>query len=273
MMLAGYAPFDGDSDEEIADQIEEGAVYFDHPVWDSMSDDALDFIDYLLTYEEDERPTADEALQHPWLQQSRKSIDEELSERDSARLSLASLQSFSASFKLKQCACSLIASQILPKEVKQEINRVFQALDLDCDGKLTPDDIRQSYEHNFGVKLDDDDVAEIFNEVNYSGTGSIQYSEFIVASMLEKNLVTEEMLEVAFQLLDKDGSGLLGFEDLKEALDVDDEMSCYVKNRIIKPVDSGMFKIVYRVVLYCIFICFPIAAMGLTTFLCYAESS
>lgn len=199
----------------------------------------MDFIVYLLTYDENDRPTAEEALLHPWIQESWRSEDEELSERNSARESLAGLKSFNASFKLKQCVCCLIASQLLPKEDRDEINQVFRAIDLDCDGKLTAENFKLSYKSNFGVDLSDEDVQAIFQEVNYSGSGAIEYSEFIVSSMLEKNLVTEPMLEMAFNMLDRDESGLLDFEDFKEVLAVDDEMETYVKTRIIEPVDTG----------------------------------
>ena len=36
-------------------------------LWSSISDDAKEFIRYLLTWDEDTRPTARKALKHPWI--------------------------------------------------------------------------------------------------------------------------------------------------------------------------------------------------------------
>ena len=47
-MLSGYPPFDGDSEKEIFDAIEEGEFDFDDSVWEDVSDEAKMFISKLL---------------------------------------------------------------------------------------------------------------------------------------------------------------------------------------------------------------------------------
>ncbi|CAB9503650.1 MAP kinase-activated protein kinase 2 (Fragment) [Seminavis robusta] len=240
--LGGYAPFSGADEQETAQQILDATqVYFDDPVWDDFSEDALDFIEYLLTYDEDERPTAAQALQHAWLQH----CDDDLSEAQvvdmdkSARVSLESLKAFhAADSKLKQCTYSLIASQIVRKEEKEYLDKIFQMIDVDCDGQISADDMRTIYNDKFGIDLQQDDLDGILYEVNLSGSGSISYSEFVIASMLEKGvLVTEHNLELAFQMMDTTQSGFLTFETLKSVLGVDDDMENYVQQRIIRPAD------------------------------------
>ena len=44
-----------------------GKFDFADKAWNSISDNAKDFIRKLLTYEQEKRPTAEMALQHPWI--------------------------------------------------------------------------------------------------------------------------------------------------------------------------------------------------------------
>ncbi|CAM9538231.1 unnamed protein product, partial [Sphacelaria rigidula] len=48
-------------------KIKSGSVTFDEEVWGPISDDARDFIQRLLTADPVERITADDALNHSWL--------------------------------------------------------------------------------------------------------------------------------------------------------------------------------------------------------------
>lgn len=84
---------DGETDRAIEQAILNGEVKFKGHVWDSVSDDALDFIQELLTYEPHNRPTAEMALQHPWLQNSRERVSGAFKKRasDSTRSVLVSI--------------------------------------------------------------------------------------------------------------------------------------------------------------------------------------
>lgn len=44
-----------------------GKFTFSDPCWSSISDKAKDLITQLLIYDADKRPSAEEALRHPWI--------------------------------------------------------------------------------------------------------------------------------------------------------------------------------------------------------------
>ena len=44
-----------------------GKFNFNDPAWKSISDTCKDFIKQLLTLDQNKRPSAEEALKHPWL--------------------------------------------------------------------------------------------------------------------------------------------------------------------------------------------------------------
>jgi calcium-dependent protein kinase len=84
-----------------------GKYTFANDQFKNVSAQAKDFIDKLLTYDPEKRPSAEAMLQHPWLQDMLKSahVDETL-----AHGALANLKNFRADYKLKQATYAYIAS-------------------------------------------------------------------------------------------------------------------------------------------------------------------
>eukprot|EP00873_Tetraselmis_striata_P019218 jgi/Tetstr1/439482/TSEL_027914.t1 len=66
-MLAGYLPFDDDNLPSLFAAIGSGEADFDDPAWALISPGAADLVRCLLTVDPAERPSAEEALAHPWL--------------------------------------------------------------------------------------------------------------------------------------------------------------------------------------------------------------
>ena len=67
ILLSGMPPFNGQSDQEIMKKVREGSFSFDDRIWQTISENAKNFISSLLTYNPEERPSAEVALRHPWL--------------------------------------------------------------------------------------------------------------------------------------------------------------------------------------------------------------
>ena len=99
---------------------------------------------------------------------------------------LSNLKTFRADQKLKQATFAFIASQLLTKSEKENLAKIFKALDKNGDGKLSKDEIYEGYENYFGKHLDREDIDKMFAAVDYDQSGFIDYSEFVVASMNEK---------------------------------------------------------------------------------------
>lgn len=80
-LLCGYTPFDRDSGMEEMQAIVHADYKFEPAIyWQGVSEDARDFIRRLLTINQDDRMTAHQALEHPWI----KSVDvpEEAGQKD-----------------------------------------------------------------------------------------------------------------------------------------------------------------------------------------------
>jgi len=238
IVLSGIPPFNGASDQEIMKKVKLGKFSFSDPVWNGMSDKGKDFITQLLIKDQNKRPSAAEALQHPWIQQANQASKESMSS-DVAMSALTNLQNFNAKSKLKQATYAFIASQLLSKQEKEQIDKVFRAMDLNGDGKLQKDEIKQGYAEYFGRNLTDDEVDEMFNKVDADGSGEIEYSEFVVATLNEKNLLSNNKLQTAFKMFDKDGGGSISIEEIKQVLSFGQKLEESVVEQIIKQVDEN----------------------------------
>jgi Ca2+-binding EF-hand superfamily protein len=113
---------------------------------------------------------------------------------------------------------AFIASQLLSKNEKESIDKVFRAMDVNGDGKLSKEEIKNGYAEYFGKSLSDEEIDEMFDKVDADGSGAIDYSEFVVATMNEKNLLSNNKLQTAFKMFDKDGGGSISTDEIKQVL-------------------------------------------------------
>lgn len=79
----------------------------------------------------------------------------------------------------------------------------------------------------------------MFNKVDADGSGEIEYSEFVVATLNEKNLLSNNKLQTAFKMFDKDGGGTISIDEIKEVLSFGQKLDEDVVQQIIKQVDEN----------------------------------
>lgn len=63
-------------------------------------------------------------------------------------------------------------------------------------------------------------MDKIMRLADIDGSGEIDYSEWLIATVNKKNLISEEKLKVAFEFFDKDKSGSISIDEIKEVLGV-----------------------------------------------------
>ena len=199
IILSGMPPFNGSNDQDIMKKVRVGKFSFSDACWSNISDKAKNLISKLLTYDPETRPAAEEALKHPWItEMSSQQVDSSV-----AMGALSNLKNFRADQKLKQATFAFIASQLLTKNEKENLAKIFKAIDKNGDGKLSKEEILEGYDKFFGKTMDKEDVLKMFEAVDIDNSGFIDYSEFVVASMNEKQLLTDEKLLSAFKMFDK----------------------------------------------------------------------
>lgn len=95
ILLAGYPPFRGDTDEEIFKAIEKGSYNLDEPELKDVSKQAKSLIKRLLEYNPSKRIFAEEALNDPWLKNY-----EELPDKPLMNKALLNMKTFRVEIKI-----------------------------------------------------------------------------------------------------------------------------------------------------------------------------
>ena len=58
-------------------------------------------------------------------------------------------------------------------------------------------------------------MKQIIAKVDINGNGTIDLTEFLIANMDLKRVLTKERLHTAFEMFDQDGSGTIEIEEIK----------------------------------------------------------
>ena len=130
---------------------------------------------------------------------------------------------------------------MLNKGERDGLAKVFKAFDKNGDGKLSMQEVKEGYLEHYGKVMSDEEVEEMFNKVDTDKSGFIDYSEFVVAAMNENQLTSNEKLQAAFKMFDKDNSGSISAEEIREVLSFGgtNPLSKEAIDAIIKQVDEN----------------------------------
>uniref|UniRef100_A0A671YLV7 calcium/calmodulin-dependent protein kinase n=1 Tax=Sparus aurata TaxID=8175 RepID=A0A671YLV7_SPAAU len=98
ILLVGYPPFWDEDQHKLYQQIKAGAYDFPSPEWDTVTPEAKNLINQMLTINPAKRITAQEALKHPWVCQ-RSTVASMMHRQETVEC----LKKFNARRKLKLC--------------------------------------------------------------------------------------------------------------------------------------------------------------------------
>lgn len=218
LLLTGKPPFNGNSDQQILQKVYAGTYTMDIPEMAEISATAKDLIKKMLTFKMDERITAKDCLNHPWIKQEGK-VQELSSQSTINRRSLRNLKTFRSESMLQEAVMYFIVNQLTGKEEREDLMNVFMSLDSDHDGKLTRADLILGY-LNMGEDPSTVEtlVDDILKNVDKNEKGFIDYSEYVTVALSKRKLFSEEKLNAAFKIFGGDEKGYINAEDFKNTL-------------------------------------------------------
>jgi len=177
-LLSDRLPFYAKSRGLIIYKILSGKISFSSSKWDAISDDAKDFVSCLLKYDPKERLTAEQALEHNWLQTvdsltERKPSDELL---DVVMKSLL-LKDTCRNSDLKKLAIYTIASRASTDEVAH-IREVFDHYDTENNGTISFEEFKAALSE---YECSEEQLKGMFKSIGVDEYGQIHYTDFIAA--------------------------------------------------------------------------------------------
>ncbi|CAL9115883.1 unnamed protein product [Musa acuminata subsp. burmannicoides] len=231
ILLCGVPPFWAENDEGIIQSILNSSIDFEREPWPKISRNAKDLVQLMLDPNPSTRLTAQQVLDHPWLQHANKAPNVSLGETVRTRL-----QQFSVMNRFKKKALRVVAEQ-LPIEEVANIKKIFYMMDKDKNGTLTLEELKEGL-HIIGNPVPEPDVKMLLEAADVDGNGTLDCEEFMTVSVHLKKISSEEQLTKAFNYFDKDGSGYIEMDELREALVEGDAPTEQVIWEIISDVDT-----------------------------------
>jgi Ca2+-binding EF-hand superfamily protein len=125
------------------------------------------------------------------------------------------------------------------KEDIGELRNVFLSLERKCDGKLYFSDIIDGLQRAFKDGAGEKEVLSVLKFIDQQNYGYLEFEEFLKIVMDRKSFMTEDRLKIAFSLFDKDNSGSISPQELKDILGLQSKFNDKTWDWIIKCVDQN----------------------------------
>jgi len=105
---------------------------------------------------------------------------------------------------------------IISNDEIKEIRKLFFEFDKDGDGRLSKEEIINGFKtYN---DLDEKSFRKIFDQIDEDNSGYIEFEEFIRATINKTKLLSDDNLNIAFKLFDKDGGGSITPDEIRSIL-------------------------------------------------------
>merc|ERR1719364_409001 len=170
----------------------------------------------LLKMNPRDRFTAEQSLNHVWVKNKAPKA-----QAVPLQASLVdNLRGFRSTNKLKKAALHVIAGQLDDAAIKN-LRDTFMQLDDNGDGLLSVKEMRDGLA-TCGLKEIPADLQQIMEEVDSDGSGVIDYTEFLAATLDKKVYMAEDVCWQAFRIFDRDGNGKISKEEIKMVLNIDE---------------------------------------------------
>ena len=227
ILLSNVAPFPGDNEEEIFDNILSKEINVDIPELKSISNNCKDLIKKLCNKNPKQRIKSEEALNHPFFKTGinfsnlLKGIYVENTKELKKIFRNKNSDLFGKKFtnsKFKEMVIAYIGLNFPDKVEAQKARKIF--LEISGGNKhflITKETFVSRFEKAF-KNLTKEEIENLFDSLDQNETGNIEYEELIRALSDRDKLLSNKNLGEAFKFFDKDNNGFITWNEIAEII-------------------------------------------------------
>ncbi|KAK4773938.1 hypothetical protein SAY87_028957 [Trapa incisa] len=215
ILLCGRRPFWDKTEDGIFREVLRNKPDFSCKPWPMISNSAKDFVKKLLVKDPLARLTAAQALSHTWVREGGNApeIPIDISV-------LGNMRQFVRYSRLKQFALRALAST-LNKEELADLRDQFDAIDVDKNGAISLEEMREALAKDLPWELKESRVLEIVQAIDSNTDGMVDFSEFVAATLHVHQLEEhdsgkwQEKSQAAFEKFDIDRDGYITPDEIR----------------------------------------------------------
>ncbi|CAD8147146.1 unnamed protein product [Paramecium pentaurelia] len=215
ILLCNDPPFQGTDSNEILFNIKNQGIEFRYQSWKQYSTLVKDLLKRMLEKNPELRPNAQQVLEDPWFESH---SSEQIPSQD-FKESMIQFNGYTEDqdnnlkqSRFLQAIVLFIATELVHKDDKKVLNRIFRKIDKDNNGTISKDELKSALQQIYSKNQLDDKVDKIFDFLDVNQSGSLDFSEFVAATCKLSDV--EEKIRVAFDVLDKNKDGCITLDEL-----------------------------------------------------------
>ena len=208
VLLSGRNPFENYESSSVSQKLKSKGFSFPPAIWSHVSQDAIDLILLMMNNRPEARPTAVQCLAHPWV-------------RHFARIRtlkvgrLSSLDLRAGDVSIKKAVLYFMINRVIDESELAKLSMKFTSLDADGDGLLSQAELLAYFLESLPRDQAEAKVKKASVRLTTNMNDMLDYSEFLLSCYSVQSLLSHNNLKVAFDTLDRDGSGNISTLELR----------------------------------------------------------
>lgn len=211
LLITGAFPFDAEYHDQLLAKILAGKYSFEGSTWTGISFEFKHLLVQLLQKDSEKRISAEDALNHMWIQ---KYCNNQADEKTIVK-TLRRIKTMQKCSKIQEVFQTFMITQITKHDSEIiKLRQVFESLDKDKNGVISKEEIICLLRGELSAEEAKLKAERILNVIDNDHSGGIDFTEFLRVSIKEKSLLSEENVRKAFFYFDKDRSEGIEKEEL-----------------------------------------------------------
>jgi len=217
LLVCGYPPFNGDSQEKIFKKIKRGKFRFpkasdaEGQGGINLSDSVKSLITDLLQMAPSDRLTAEAALRHPWVS------GDAAPDAPLPSVVVDALSAFRSKMRLKKAVARVLAHHMTDDD-RENLAATFKRFDVNSDGQLGPGEIAALMRH---IKVDapDHEIQKLVDDMDEDQDGGVSMDEFATHVTMGQLGKDKAQIKATFDMFDLDHDGFITHKEIEKVCD------------------------------------------------------